>query len=66
MVADLLDYLIGLLALFGRRVAPIILVDIQEDHVDILPAEPVPEKPLPAIPEQQTSCGTPVAFEVDQ
>lgn len=65
MVADLLDYLIGLLALFGRRVAPIILVDIQEDHVDILPAEPVPEKPLPAIPGQQTSCGTPVAFEVD-
>lgn len=65
MVTDLLYCLIGLLALFGRRVAPAILVDIQEDHAVTLPERPAAEKPLPAVPEQQTSCA-PVAYETDE
>ena len=74
MVADLCGCLIGLLALFGRFIAPTILKDIQEDPASPLPtkqmpmkpvpAEPVPEKPLPAISEQQTPC-TPLAYEID-
>ncbi|KAF9781610.1 hypothetical protein BJ322DRAFT_1111533 [Thelephora terrestris] len=56
----------GLLALFGRRVAPTILVDIQEDPPNTPPAKLVSEKPLPAIPipEPQTSCA-PVAYDVE-
>lgn len=60
MVADLCDCLIGLLALFGRLIAPTILKDIQEDPADpppegltpeeTVPANPVPANPLPTKP----------------
>lgn len=36
--ADPIDPLIGFLALFVRRIVPIIQVDLQEDPADILPA----------------------------
>ena len=46
MVADLCDCLIGLLALFGRLIAPAILGGIQGDPANPLPEELMPEEPV--------------------
>ena len=49
-MADVCDCLIGLLALFGRLIAPTILKDIQEYPANPLPEEPVPQEPVPTNP----------------
>jgi len=53
-MADLIDYLEELLALFGRPEAPAIVCIIQEDLADA----------PPAVPEQQI-LPAPVAYEVE-
>ena len=63
MVADVCDCLIGLLALFGRLIAPTVLKDIQGNPANPPPEEPMPEEPVPTNPVPENPMPTKPVLE---